>query len=177
MNPYLIWLKIGAAVGVIVFAFVTGHSFGASGVQADWNLAKLNQSEATRQAVDRAVRENEIKHAQNIRFNGELLATYEARQHETNAALDRARLDADRLRLAFKRPKQPCTAAGELAAGAGLPDDPRGSETIELPPAITAELYDLASDADREVSDLHAKLALFREWARKHGFSPAIPQP
>lgn len=171
MNGYLVVLKIGAAVGLVLAIFATGHHYGAAGVTHEWTADKLVQSERNRQAIESAVRDNDAKHAKNIKLNGELLAIYEARHNETNALLDRARADADRVRLAFTRAKPACPAASGQATSAGLPDA-GGTEEVELPATLAANLRAIADDADREVTDLRTKLALFREWARKQGFAP-----
>lgn len=157
-------------IGLLVLAAAGGHHFGAAGVQADWNVDKLERAEHEKQAVLAAVAKNEADRQRDLAATRTTIATYERTLRESEDRIAAERAAADRQRLRITIPQRSCAAPGGEAAGAGRADAARTDETVELPEAVERGLRDLAESADRETERLRAKVGALQDWIRSHGF-------
>lgn len=163
-------LTLGA-LGAIGIAHHQGVTTGRAQVQADWNRAKLASAGATNQAITAAIARNDALHLADLQITHKVLDDYEIKLAASNAAVAAARADADHWRLRYRtdtgggRPAAPGAAAGAVVADAA-----GGAGESELPAALAGRLFDIASDADREIGACRAKVAGLQDWARGHGF-------
>lgn len=158
-------------VSAIGIAHHQGVVTGRAQVQADWDRAKLVASGATNQAVAAAIARNNADHLVDLQLTHRVLDEYETKLAASNAAVAAARADADHWRLRYRpdtgggRPAAPSVAAGAIVA-----DATGGTGEVQLPDALAGRLFDIASDADREIGACRAKVAGLQDWARGHGF-------
>lgn len=157
-NPWVIlgivltWLASLVAVGI--WQNKTGHTDERVTWQTKENK-ELAQAAQQIKTLNEAARATEQQHAEEIKKLGEQhakdQAANEAQRRKDVAA---ARDGALKLRFSGACPVRP--DAGRTPEAPASPAGSNDAQTIELPPKITADLYDLVADADAVAIQLAA---------------------
>ncbi len=142
MNPYL-WL---AGLIFVLACTAGGYRIGAKVTKADYQAKVIEQQKA----AEREHRQHELS----LAAIGTDLSKERA-AHEATRRADRKRaLDGD-VRLRFTSSGKDCTSPAPVGSD--------GPQTSELPREITADLLDLANDADEVAKQLAACQAVVLE--------------
>lgn len=157
----------GLLLGALAGAYVKGRIDGGDRVQAKWNESN------TRLALSQHLADE----AQRKRFDA-LAASYKTHNAEVSRdhqqAIDKMRDDLARARAdvraagGLRIPSAVCAGATESGAKASSDGrhDANTAGTVALPEHVTADLLDLAAEADRITEIARSCQA----WVRKQGF-------
>lgn len=157
MNP---WLIVGALVALIAVglgAGAYGHHLGVTAEREAWEkreAQELADANTKIRTLEEAARTSEAAHAAAL---AEIDAKHTQEIEDAKKQRDRDVRDARSGRIVLRIPT-PCKAAGGGAAAKApaAPGVGDGGATAELPRAVTADLLELADDADAVVRQLQA---------------------
>ena len=172
LTHYLLCVKLAGVVLVASALLLTGHHYGAQGVQSKWDADKLAQSQLQNKAILAAVVANEAEHIKDIQQSQKVMQNYESAIDKANVQITAARVAADTVGLRIKRAAV-CTTPATGQATSPISVDAAGNgETVELPATLGRSLRDITEDADREIARKDAKIDGLQQWAIDHGFAP-----
>jgi hypothetical protein len=120
LTPYLLWIKLGAAIALIVGLFAFGHHQGAKSVQGQWDSAKALQLTAENAAILKRVADNTAMAATQAETNRLITKAHDAEITQVRASI----AAQPRLRIGTAICPRPASTPDPQSAGRGDAADP-----------------------------------------------------
>ena len=175
LNPYLLFIKIGAAIALFAGVLYAGHRVaehwrdqGRVEIQTLWDKEHKDNEIAKWEAIQERNEENEKLQLLYEAKNREIVHDYERRIELQNRNNDRAIADlraAGGLRI--KLPQTVCSGFASKASTQSTEGDYEAG-TTRLPEQIETGLFNYANDRDQEIIQLGA----CQKWIRDNGLYP-----
>lgn len=94
LAPYLLWIKLGAAVALVLAIFGAGHHYGSGSVNAKWDKSKAAQAAAENAAILKRTADNAALAAKQSETNSNI-----TKAHDEELATVRASIANHRVRV------------------------------------------------------------------------------
>lgn len=166
ITPYLLLIKIGAALLLCAALFAFGYHKGGQSVQAEWDAQKVVQLKLSLELTQKHSKEvAELTHEHNRR-NRDVSNTHQDALKAITADLAAARR-AVRSAGGLRVSSSICSSFAANAKAAGdIGNDAAIAGTVALPDAVTEDLFSIVAEADK-VTEVARSC---QDWVRKNGF-------